>query len=245
MSVSLTLATARRVLQTLRHDRRTLVLIVVVPCVLMGLFRWLFDTQDAAFQHIGVPLDGIFPLSSMFLVSSVTMLRERRSGTLERLMTMPVHKADIIGGYALAFGAVAIVQSGVVSLVSTLGFGLDLRGSAAGIVGVAVLNAVLGVALGLFVSAFASTEFQAVQFFPAVVIPQLVLCGILAPRGAMAMPLQWVAAVLPLTYAYDGLSTLAEGGTFDAGVVRDIVIVVAYCVVALTLGSVTLRRRTA
>ncbi|MBV8445280.1 MAG: ABC transporter permease [Candidatus Dormibacteraeota bacterium] len=237
-------ATARRVLRTLRHDPRTVALLLLVPCVLMGLFRWLFDNAPAAFQHIGVPLLGIFPLVSMFLVSSITMLRERRSGTLERLMSMPIHKLDLIGGYAVAFGAVAVVQAGLVCLVSTLGFGLDLDGNAVGLVGLAVLNALLGMALGLFVSAFANTEFQAVQFFPAVVIPQLVLCGILGPRDLMAGPLQWLSDALPLTYAYDGLTRLASGGGFAGGVAADVLIVAAYSVGALLLGSATLQRRT-
>ena len=244
MSFSMTTATALRVLRSLRRDPRTVALMLLVPSVLMGLFRWLFDRDTASFQHIGVPLLGIFPLVSMFLVSSVTMLRERRSGTLERLMSMPIHKLDLILGYAAAFGLMAVVQAGLVSLVSTLGFGLDLNGNTGGVVGLAVLNATLGVALGLFVSAFAATEFQAVQFFPAVVIPQLVLCGILGPRAGMAAPLQWVSSAFPLTYAYDGLTRLA-GHTTDAVVAADVLIVVAFSLGALAVGAATLRRQTA
>jgi len=238
-------ATALRVLQSLRRDPRTVALLLLVPCLLMGLFRWLFDSAPLSFQHIGVPLLGIFPLVSMFLVSSVTMLRERHSGTLERLMSMPIHKADLILGYAVAFGLMAVLQAGLVSLVSTVGLGLDLNGNAAGIVGLAVINALLGMALGLFVSAFASTEFQAVQFFPAVIIPQLLLCGILVPRELMAAPLQWLASVVPLTYAYDGLTRLASAAGVDGVVVTDVLIVMAYCVVALAMGATTIRRQTA
>ena len=244
MSPTSTRATALRVLRSLRHDPRTVALLLLVPCLLMGLFRWLFDSAPISFQHIGVPLLGIFPLVSMFLVSSITMLRERRSGTLERLMSMPIHKLDLIGGYALAFGMVAVAQAVLVCLVSTLAFGLDLHGNAAGIVGLAVLNALLGMALGLFVSAFANTEFQAVQFFPAVVIPQLVLCGILGPRDLMAMPLRWLSDALPLTYAYDSLTRLAGGAAFEGSVVADVLIVAAFSVGALALGSATLPRRT-
>ncbi|MBV8195777.1 MAG: ABC transporter permease [Candidatus Dormibacteraeota bacterium] len=241
----MTQATTWRVLRQLRHDPRTIALLLLVPCVLMGLFRWLFDDAPDSFQHIGVPLLGIFPLVSMFLVSSITMLRERRSGTLERLMSMPLHKLDLIAGYAVAFGAVAVVQAGLVCLVSTLGLGLDLHDNAPGIVGLAVLNAVLGMALGLFVSAFANTEFQAVQFFPALVIPQLVLCGILGPRDLMAAPLQWLSDAFPLTYAYDSLTRLAGGGAFTSSVVADVLIVGAYSLGALLIGSATLQRRTA
>jgi ABC-2 type transport system permease protein len=245
VSPAITVATAQRVLRSLRRDPRTLAMLLLVPCVLMGLFRWLFDSAPTSFQHVGVPLLGIFPLVSMFLVSSVTMLRERRSGTLERLMSMPIHKLDLIGGYAIAFGCVAVVQAGLVSLVSTLGLGLDLHGNTAAIVGLAVLNAILGMALGLFVSAFATSEFQAVQFFPAVVIPQLVLCGILGARDLMAMPLQWLSDAFPLTYAYDGLTRLASGGTFDHNVSGDVLVVAAFSVGALAVGAATLRRHTA
>lgn len=239
------LATARRVLRTLRRDPRTVGLLIVVPVVLVGLFRWLYDNTPELFQHIAVPLLGIFPLISMFLVSSVTMLRERRSGTLERLMSLPIHKGDLVGGYALAFAGMAVIQAGVVTGVSTLLYGLDLHGNTAPIAGLAVLNALLGMALGLFVSAFASSEFQAVQFFPAILLPQLILCGILVPRAVMADPLQWISAVFPMTYAYDGLERLAGGAAISGAVAGDMLLVGMYIIGALAAGSFTLRRRTA
>ena len=235
-------ATAVRVLTQLRHDPRTVALLIVVPCVLLWLVDAIID--DAAFQRVGLPLAGIFPLVSMFLVTSIATLRERMAGTLERLMTMPLAKVDLLGGYGLAFAAVATVQALVVMTVAVGALDLEVAGPlwVAGLL--AVANAVLGMALGLFLSAFASSEFQAVQFMPAFILPQLVLCGIVAPRSTMARPLELLSGMLPITYAYDGLSRIASDSTVGARVYADFAVIVGFTLAALALGALTLRRRT-
>ncbi|MGB3098774.1 MAG: ABC transporter permease, partial [Solirubrobacterales bacterium] len=162
MSARATGATAARVIRQLRRDPRTIALVIVVPLMLIALFKWVFDGQPQTFDRIGGPLVGIFPLITMFLVTSITMLRERVTGTLERLMTMPLSKLDLLAGYGIAFAAVAAVQGAIVAGVSFLLLGLDVAGSELAVVALAVLNAVLGMALGLLASAFARTEFQAV-----------------------------------------------------------------------------------
>jgi ABC-2 type transport system permease protein len=239
------LATAARVLLQLRRDPRTIALLLAVPCLLEVLLRYVLDGQPAAFQRIGSPLLGIFPFISMFLVTAITMLRERTTGTLERLMSMPLAKIDLLLGYGMAFGAVAAVQAALTSAVAFGLLDLHVAGSEAAVAGLAIANAVLGMSLGLFVSAFATTEFQAVQFLPAVVFPQLLLCGLLVPRDDMAGILQSVSDVMPLTYAYDGLSRVTTLGGFDSNTVRDLVVVIAVTLLALALGATTLRRRTA
>jgi ABC-2 type transport system permease protein len=239
------LATAARVLLQLRRDPRTIALLLAVPCLLEVLLRYVLDGQPAAFQRIGSPLLGIFPFISMFLVTAITMLRERTTGTLERLMSMPLAKIDLLIGYGMAFGAVAAVQAALTSAVAFGVLDLHVAGTQAAVAGLAIANAVLGMSLGLFVSAFATTEFQAVQFLPAVVFPQLLLCGLLVPRDDMAGILQSVSDVLPLTYAYDGLSRVTTLGGFDSTTVRDVVVVVGVTLLALALGATTLRRRTA
>ena len=233
MSAARALATAERVLRQLRHDRRTLALVFVVPPFLLTLFRYVFDGQPETFDRVGGPLVGIFPFTSMFLVTSIAMLRERTSGTLERLMSMPIAKGDLLGGYGLAFAAVAAVQASITSAVAFGLLGLDTAGPIWAVVLIAVANALLGMALGLFLSAFATTEFQAVQFMPAVVIPQILLCGLLVPRDEMAEPLEWLSNVLPLTYAYDALEQVTAIGETDADVWLDVGIV-AGCIVART-----------
>jgi ABC-2 type transport system permease protein len=240
-----TVATAARVLAQLRHDPRTVALIVVVPIALETLLRYVFADRPSTFQTIGGPLLGMFPFISMFVVTSVTMLRERTTGTLERLMTLPLSKLDVLAGYALAFAAVAAVQALAVSSVALGLLGLEVTGPVWAVVALAVANAVLGMSLGLFVSAFAATEFQAVQFMPAFVLPQLLLCGLFAPRAGMARALELVSGVLPLTYAYDALARVARGEAFASQVARDVAVVICATFLALALGALTLRRRTA
>lgn len=238
-----TLAIATRVLTQLRRDHRTLAMLLVLPCLLQALLWWIFEATPLVFDRIGPALLAIFPFFVMFLVTSITTLRERSSGTLERLFTMPMGRLDFLSGYALAFGAVAAVQAAVAATVALVLLDLDVRGPAVllGVVGVA--DAVLGTALGLFVSAFARTEFQAVQFLPAIVVPQILLCGLLVPRDDLPRVLEVVAGLLPLSYAVDAMQELAT--TSATGQVwRDIAVVAGFAVAALALGAATLRRRT-
>ncbi|HKB20093.1 MAG TPA: ABC transporter permease [Gaiellaceae bacterium] len=243
MSPRATGATALRVFAQLRRDPRTIALLMIVPAALVALLKYMFIDSPGVFDRIGVPLLGLFPFITMFLVTSITMLRERTTGTLERLMAMPLAKLDLLVGYAIAFAAVAAVQAVLVSLVA---FGLlDLHTSGPRwlVVVLAVTNAVLGMALGLFLSAFARTEFQAVQFLPAFVFPQLLLCGLIVPRDQMARALEIVSYALPLTYAYDALQRVGED-ILDARTALDLAVVLALTVLALALGAATLRRQT-
>jgi ABC-2 type transport system permease protein len=243
MSARVVTATAARVLAQLRRDPRTIALIVAVPLVLLTLLKFVFDDQVDNFTRIGPPLLGLFPFIVMFLITSISMLRERTTGTLERLMTLPLSKLDVLAGYGLAFGVMAAVQASATTAYTVLVLGLDLQGSAAGVLGVAVGNALLGMALGLFVSAFARTEFQAVQFMPALILPQLLLCGLFADRDGMAGVLRVAADALPLTYAYDALARVAtdRGGAWLA---LDVAVLMGATALALAMGAATLRRRT-
>lgn len=244
MNPRITLATAGRVLAQLRHDHRTLAMLIVVPSVLVGLLAWVFHGTPT-FDRVGAPLLGVFPFVVMFLVTSVATLRERTSGTLERLLTMPISKLDLLLGYALAFGLVAVVQAGVVTVLAIFVFGLDIAGPAWFLLLIAVLDAVLGMALGLFVSAFAATEFQAVQFMPAFVLPQFLLCGLLVPRDDMDTALRWISDVLPLSYAVDAMRDVTQRGDISSGTWASVFVVVGAIVLALSAGAATLRRRTA
>jgi ABC-2 type transport system permease protein len=243
MSLRLTVATSGRVLRQVRHDPRTIGLLLIVPCVLIGLLAWIYDNTPV-FDQLGAPLLGIFPFIVMFLITSIATLRERQSGTLERLLAMPLGKGDLIGGYALAFGLLAAVQALVASVFAVYALGLDVAGSAWLLVVVAVVDAVLGTALGLFVSAFARTEFQAVQFLPAFILPQFLLCGLLTPRETLPEVLNAISDVLPLSYAVDGMKAVTFDANATGDVLRDVVVVAAFVVAALALGSGTLRRRT-
>lgn len=244
MSARITLAVAGRVLRQVRRDHRTLAMLMVVPCVLISLLWWMFeDLPGDLFDRFGPGLLAMFPFIVMFLVTSVTTLRERSSGTLERLLTMPMARLDFLLGYALAFGLLAAVQSALAVAVSVGLLDLEVQGSVWLLGVVAVADAVLGTALGLLVSAFATTEFQAVQFMPAFVLPQVLLCGLFVPREAMPGVLEAISDVLPLSYAVDAMQELT--GAADTGAIwQSVGIVACFALAALALGAATLRRRT-
>ncbi len=250
MNPSMLGATAARVLRQLRGDPRSIALILVVPAVLLAFVYYLFENETLppgvprTFDRVGLMMLAIFPFVVMFLVTSITMLRERTSGTLERLLTTPIHKADLLFGYALAFSIMAALQSLVATAVAYWVFGLDIKGNPGWVVVVAVLNSVLGVALGLLCSAFARTEFQAVQFMPVVVIPQILLCGLFVPRDQMNSVLELISNVLPLSYSVDALQEIAAHATSTGTMTADLLVMVGFVLAVLLLASPTLRRRT-
>ncbi|KTR77415.1 antibiotic ABC transporter permease [Microbacterium oxydans] len=236
-------ATAGRVLTQLRHDPRSIALMLIAPSLLVGLFAWLFSEQDGVFDQFGGAILALFPFIVMFLITSITTLRERRSGTLERLMTTPLEKADFILGYALAFGLMALLQAVVTVSFAVAVCGLDVDGPLWQLGLVAVVDALLGTALGLLASAFAQTEFQAVQFMPLLVFPQIILGGLFMPRDQMPDVLHAISDWLPLSYAIDTINAVAAGDE-GADVFGPLLIVVAFAVGALALAALTLRRRT-
>lgn len=238
------IATTLRVLSQLRRDPRTIALIVGVPCVLEFLLKEIFAGRPEIFQHVGAPLLGLFPFVSMFVVTSVTMLRERTSGTLERLMSLPLAKVELLLGYGIAFALAAAVQAAAVSALAFGALGLHVDGPRPAVAALAVCNASLGMALGLFASAFARTEFQAVQFLPAVVFPQFLLCGLFVDRSDMAPWLRAVSDVLPLTYAYDALARVSRDGPYGSWFAADVAVTVGGALLALLLAAATTRRRT-
>ncbi len=239
-----TLATSGRIWRQLSHDPRTILLIFVVPCVLMSLLRWLYDDNLAVFNHIAPALLGIFPFTLMFIITSITTLRERVSGTMERLMASSIGKLDLLLGYMIAFGTLAVVQALLVSALILYGFDLDVAGPHWFLILMALADALLGTALGLFVSAFARTEFQAVQFMPAFVLPQVLIGGLLVPLAQMPDLLEKIAYCLPLTYAIDALNSVVKHTDITADAWRDVWVVAGFAVGALLLGALTLRRKT-
>ena len=250
MNARMTLATATRVLGQLRHDHRSIALILVVPALLLAAVYFLFENETLppgvprTFDRVGLMMLAIFPFVVMFLVTSITMLRERTSGTLERLLTTPIHKVDLLFGYALAFSIMAALQSLVATAVAYWVFNLDIKGSPGFVVMIAVINAVLGVALGLLCSAFARTEFQAVQFMPVVVVPQILLCGLFVARDHMNDSLDTISGFLPLTFSVDALQEVAGNTEATQVLWQDTLVMGGIVVGVLVLASLTLRRQT-
>lgn len=244
MKPPLMLLTAGRVLRQLRGDHRTLALLLLVPCLLLGLLAWVFDGTPV-FDQIGPALLGVFPFVVMFLVTSIATLRERTCGTLERLLAGPLGKADFMVGYALAFGVVAVVQAGLASAVAVYLCDLDVAGPVWTLVLIAVIDAVLGSVLGLLASAFAHSEFQAVQFMPAFVLPQFLLCGLLVARDRLPDVLRVISDVLPLSYAVDAMSVVSRQAQPLGHLGREFAVTGAWIIGCLLLGSLTLRRQSA
>lgn len=235
MAAAATVATSRRVLTQLLRDRRSTTMIIIVPALLLVLVRSVLAGRPGSFQRVGLPLVGIFPLALMFLLTSVAMLRERTSGALERLMTMPIAKTDVLFGYAGAFALLGILQSTIVAAVAIGLLGLHVEGDVVVVLAFVAANALLGLSLGLLVSAVAATELQAEQSTATLLLPQLTLCGIFAPRDTMPQALEWISDGLPMTYAYDGLTRLTVSPAVTGRLLLDL---------AVVLGSATLRRRT-
>lgn len=241
--LQMTLATTSRVLRQLSHDHRTVALIFIMPCILLALLRWLFEENLNTFNTIAPALLAIFPFTLMFIVTSITTLRERSGGTMERLMALPIAKLDLVLGYVLAFGLMAIVQSLLASLVLLYLLGLEIAGPEWFLIVVAVASALLGTALGIFVSAFARTEFEAVQFMPAFVMPQVLIGGLFMPLDKMPPILEQIAYLLPLTYAIDALVSLKNNIDITGDAVRDLCVVLGFVIGAILLSALTLRRR--
>ncbi len=240
MSMRRTFLTTRRIVQQLRHDPRTVALLMLVPSALVGLLAWSLQKSPGSFNAVGPKLLGVFPLIVMFLVTSVTTLRERSVGTLERLLTLPLTKAEFVDGYALAFGLVAVAQSALVSTLSYTWFGLAHHGVPWRISVVALCAGLLGTAFGLALSALAHSEFQAVQFMPAFILPQLLLCGLVVPVNELPTALRYVADVLPMTAAVHAIAPLQSSEYY----LGQVAIMVAYIIAALAVGAATLRRTT-
>jgi ABC-2 type transport system permease protein len=243
MSMKRSNATTLRVLKQLRHDHRTLALILFMPSVLLVVLKYVFNDSHALFNATAPLLLGIIPFTMMFIISSVAILRERVSGTLERLLTMPIAKLDLIAGYATAFGFLALVQASIASFVALVVLDVSMAGSPIFLLGNAMLAGILGMSFGLLFSAFAHNEFQAVQFMPAFVLPQFLTCGLFVPRDQMASGIQYFSDIMPLTYIVKAVSEAVHSQTWTTVLTTNIAMITGFIVFALILGALSLRRR--
>jgi ABC-2 type transport system permease protein len=243
-------ATTFRILRQLSADHRSIAMILFVPVLVITLMYFMFENaphrpgMPTPFNNACLILLGLFPLFLMFIITCITMQRERASGTLERILTTPLRRLDLLIAYGTAFSIAAALQATLACGVSFWLLGFDTAGSPLWVFAIAIVNAVLGVGLGLLCSAFARTEFQAVQFIPLVMVPQLLLAGIIAPRALMPTWLEWISNVLPASYALEALQQVSAHTALTGVAVRDIAIVLAFAFAALCLAAATLRRQT-
>lgn len=228
-------------------------MILAVPSLIITLLYFMFVDVSGGPQPPGAPsafdkaclvMLGVFPLIVMFLITSITMQRERASGTLERILTTPLRRLDLLAAYGTAFSVAAAAQATLACVVSFWFLGFETAGSPGWVFLIAIINAVLGVGLGLLCSAFARTEFQAVQFMPLVIAPQLLLCGIIVPRAQLPDWLHWLSNAMPASYALEALQEVGAHAELTPVAVRDIAVVVGFALLAMVLAAATLRRRT-
>ncbi len=232
---------AARVIQQLVRDRRTLALILIVPLVVMTLIGLSFP-EGSVLDYIAPALLATLALFFSFLLAGISFLRERSQGTMERLMVSPVSRGDIVVGYLFGFFIFALTQTLIILLFTIYVLDVHYYGDLWQIFIFQIVVVTGAVNLGIFTSTFARNEFQMVQFIPLIILPQVFLCGVLWPVEQMPDYLQWLSAILPLTYAVDGLRDIMLGGKSLIDVGIELAILAGFAVLISTLAALTLRR---
>ena len=239
-----TLTIAGRIIQQMVRDRRTIALVVIVQLVIASLFG--ASVPDKSILDYTVPaILATLILFFGFLLTGISLLRERSQGTLERLMASPVSRLDIVGGYLLGFLLFALIQTLILFFYIIYVLDVSFRGDLWQILVFQTLIGIGAVCLGTFLSIFARNEFQMMQFIPLIIVPQIFLCGLLWPVNQMPNYLQWLAKFLPLTYGVDGIRALMLQGQNLTDIGKDVGVLAAYAVGLMILASLTLRRGTA
>src|SRR5438270_2443180 len=200
-----------------------------------------YDTLD----YFGAAFVGLVAFFLVFVITIVSFLHERSQGTLERLMASPLRRGEIVLGYMLGFTVIALVQAAEVLIFSLAILKIQNQGNVLLIFGMEALMAIAAVNLGIFLSMFARSEFQAVQFIPLVVVPQVLLSGIIFPVSSEPKALQYLSDVLPLTYAVNGMrDIMVKGADLTwSSLQLDAAVVAGFCIALIAAGTATLRRR--
>ena len=235
---------AARIINQLIRDRRTMVLIIMVPLIVMTLIGLSFP-DSTVLDFIAPALLATLALFFSFLLTGISFLRERSQGTMERLMASPVSRLDVVIGYLFGFFVFALTQSLIILLFTI--YVLDVRYSG-DLWQIFVFQTVVitgAVNLGIFTSTFAKNEFQMVQFIPLILFPQIFLCGVIWPVEQMPDYLQWLAAVLPLKYAVDGLRDLMLAGKNLLDVGFELSVLIGFAVIISIMAAFTVRRAAA
>ncbi len=198
------------------------------------------DTLD----YFGAAFIGLVVFFLVYVLTSIAFLRERQQGTLERLMASPLRRGEIVVGYMLGFGLLAILQAALVLVFALNVLQIHNAGPVWLLFLFDALLALGAVNLGIFLSTFAETEFQAVQFIPLAIVPQMLLSGIVFPVETEPAALQPISNVLPLTYAVYGMRSVMLAGKdlADSGVLADLGVGILFLVVTITAAALTLRR---
>jgi len=232
---------ATRIIHQLIRDRRTMALILIVPLVVMTLIGLSFP-ESSVLDYIAPALLATLALFFSFLLTGISFLRERSQGTMERLMASPVSRLDIVVGYLFGFFIFALTQTLIVLLFTIYVLDVHYYGDLWQIFVFQIVVITGAVNLGIFISTFARNEFQMVQFIPLIILPQIFLCGVIWPVEQMPNYLQWLSAILPLTYAVDGLRDIMLAGKSLLDVGFELAVLVGFAVIISIVAAITIRR---
>lgn len=239
-----TLTIARRVIMQIVRDRRTIALVVVVPLVIASIVG-VSIPEKQMLDYVASAILAVLIMFFGFIITGISVLRERSQGTMERLMASPVTRMDLVAGYLLGFLVFALIQTFIIFFYMVYVIDVNFQGDLWQILVFQVIIGIGAVCLGTFFSIFARNEFQIMQFIPLIILPQMFLCGLLWPIEQMPNYLQWIAKFLPLTYGIEGIRALMLEGKDLVNIGKDIGILAAYAVGLSVLASLTLRRGTA
>ncbi|MCI1783986.1 ABC transporter permease [Schleiferilactobacillus harbinensis] len=204
--------------------------------------HYLYGSSDSTYFDTLLPIMmGFVVFFFVFLISGIALLKERTTGTLYRLLATPVKRGEIISGYLAGYGAFALVQTLLVVLYTIFVFKVQIIGSIWNVLLINILLAAVALTMGLFISTFASSEFQMMQFIPIVVIPQIFFSGII-PVSTMPNWLQAIAHIMPLYYGATSMSNVVEKGASLASIAPSLLILLVFVAGFLMLNLVTMRK---
>lgn len=199
------------------------------------------NADTTFFNKIAPVLIGYILFFYCFLISGMALLKERTTGTLDRLLATPVKRSEVVFGYILSYSLLAIVQTIIVTLSSIYLLNIEVVGSLYYVIIVNVLLAMVALTLGLLLSTIAKSEFQIMQFIPIVVIPQMFFSGIVSVES-MGKIAVYISKILPVTYASDGLSKIILEGKSLVAVKHDVIVLIVFCIVLIALNIIGLKR---
>jgi ABC-2 type transport system permease protein len=236
------LTIAARVMTQITRDRRTIALIIVAPLVIATIAG--FSISDKmAFNAAAPGILASLILFFGFLITGISFLRERTTGTLERLLVAPTSRMDIVVGYLLGLVVFALMQTLIMFFYMVYVLDLSYRGDLWQILIFQMIIGLMAVCMGTFFSAFARNEFQMIQFIPIIIVPQIFLSGLFIPTTQLPVVLEWMAKFMPLTYGVEGIKALMHSGQSLIDVGKDIGILAAFALAFLILASLTLKQK--
>lgn len=203
---------------------------------------YVYGSKDTTFfDKLGSILVGFFVFFFVFLISGIALLKERTTGTLERLMATPIKRSQLVFGYLLGYGIFAFIQTIIVVFFAVKVLNIMLAGSLWNVILINLTLALVALSLGILLSAFANSEFQMMQFIPIVVIPQIFFAGIL-PFAGMADWLQVIAKCMPMYYAGNALEDIMYKGLGLSDISHNLFVLLGFALVFIVLNIVALKK---